>query len=235
MEKIDRGANGYLEFNSIKLKIKEIKTKKIDDDQWSLNAKYEENKENIDFIKDVKNQIINIYVCRFAYYDKIKVKKIEYIYKNEIKILFEVIESKPDFKVKYQPIHNKEERKINKLENKILIGEFINLYEIKELRSSCMIKELYLDKKVQNENFDNLTVDNVKAITFNDFYEKLNLTDYKNFIQNKNIYKYFKHKFVFEWSNLEMEFDFKKNSYIEIDKDLKQPSGNIKLIEMIAR
>lgn len=78
-------------------------------------------------------------------------------------------------------------------------------------------------------------MDNIIAVKFNDFYEKINLTSYKNIIQNKDIYKYFRHKFVFEYSNLEMEFDFRKNSYIEIDKDLKQPSGNIKSITMVAR
>lgn len=234
MEKIERGARGYLEINSIRLELEEIHTNKIDN-KWFLKAKYEYNTDNIDFIKNTENKLINIYICRFAYYDKIKVEKIKYIDRNEIEILFEVIESKPDFEIEYKGIYNKGERKIDELENKILIRDFLNLYEIKKLRSSCTLKTLYLDKKIKKEELYNLTLDNIIAVKFNDFYEKINLTSYKNIIQNKDIYKYFRHKFVFEYSNLEMEFDFRKNSYIEIDKDLKQPSGNIKSITMVAR
>lgn len=235
MEKIERGANGYLEINSIRLELKEIHTNKIDNNKWFLKAKYEYNTNNIDFIKNIANKFINIYVCRFAYYDKIKVEKIKYINKNEIEILFEVIESKLDFEIKYQGVYNKGERKIDELENKILIREFINLYEINKLRNSCAIKTLYLDENVKKEKLANLTLDNIIAVKFNNFYENINLTSYKNIIQNKDIYKYFRHKFVFEHSNLEMEFDFRKNSYIEIDKDIRQPNGNIKSITMVVR
>ncbi|MCI2778758.1 hypothetical protein ACQR22_03385 [Clostridium perfringens] len=235
MEKIERGANGYLEINSIRLELKEIHTNKIDNNKWFLKAKYEYNTNNIDFIKNIANKFINIYVCRFAYYDKIKVEKIKYINKNEIEILFEVIESKLDFEIKYQGVYNKGERKIDELENKISIREFINLYEINKLRNSCTIKTLYLDENVKKEELDNLTLDNIIAVKFNNFYENINLTSYKNIIQNKDIYKYFRHKFVFEHSNLEMEFDFRKNSYIEIDKDIRQPNGNIKSITMVVR
>ncbi|HBI6979293.1 TPA: hypothetical protein K8N11_002705, partial [Clostridium perfringens] len=62
MEKIERGAKGYLEINSIRLELEEIHTNKIDN-KWFLKAKYEYNTDNIDFIKNIENKLINIYIC----------------------------------------------------------------------------------------------------------------------------------------------------------------------------